>query len=192
MAVRRYSITLTAEEALPIHAVGTVIAPISSTGAFAIAPDDRDEREMAAGHVHKEGGYKYVRVRDLSGAGNTVVLYLGDGDVSINQTATTISGTVSVTEANDTFESAGAVTVTTSGDNLKPSTSMTVSRILLRADPGNSEPIYIVESTTKSVPSGIPLWPGEFLELPMSDQVAGKLAAGAPDQTLWRSILGNA
>lgn len=172
MEIHEFSLTAGQEASYPL--VGSFVKVRSATGLIQVRCEQKGKEgnrllsnamKMSVGDKHKftdEDGklaqYQMVRVKDLSGAGNTVELIYGDGD----HDSDSVVGSVSITnQAAATYDSQADVSLVTAAST-DFAADPTVKEWILEADAANTGDLRIRDQSGTG-DEGKKLKPGETI-----------------------------
>lgn len=184
--MRVHRIILTAGQALPFDMVGSFVKVLAATGAFTLRPESR-AKKGTPGRIYAEsldltvgakarfpGTFDLVRVTDVSGAGNTIDLLVGEGD----HDSDSIVGSVSVNNtAAVTLDSSADVTLATATSQ-DIAANATRRELILEADATNTGDLFIRDQSA-TTSEGKRLKPGETVFLSFKGALRVRNNSGA-------------
>ncbi len=174
---RVYKFTVPAGGVLPVHVTGKYIACLSATGTFQIGLDGEPATDFFAGlkaRLPEGEQFKLIRLKDTSGAANTIEIVIGHGDFTDSRLV--LSGGLSLTKATN-FDGLADVTV-----------GAGASAVIMAAKGARREAIIANTDATITVriggagvgaANGIPLAPGATLTLATSAEISAYNPGGA-------------
>lgn len=172
-AHRLYTISLEANEELPLQVPGRQVACLSATGNFEIKLGDEGgfsgfaaglKRTLAAA----DNDFHAVRIRDTSGAPNAIELFIGYGD--IEDSRLNLSAPIDVAGAGSVPSTADVSLAATSATVIKAAT--TDRRRLHVTNLDTSVTIRVGDASVTAT-RGRPVGPGETVALETSAAVSG-------------------
>lgn len=185
-AIQRFAYTLAADEAFTVNMPGTFVYVEEAGGAFAI------EKNSTGGQLQIPSGTKVrftemftgLRIINKTAASNTVVLFIGSGDVEIAG-ATTIVGTVDVKkEVPPNYSDFSTLSVSTTPFYIMAA-DPTRAWVYLRASPSNTDTIWII-AASGGAGRGIGLRPGESYTLETTGDLYAEASSGT--QSIERAV----
>lgn len=172
--MRSQDLILGANQQLAFDLVGSFIKVLSATGAFTLRAENRKRNGILSEDLELEVGSKVrfldeqgnakpfdlVRVTDTSGAGNTIVVLVGDGD----HDSDSVLGTVSIDNtAATTLDSSADVTLATANSH-DIAANAARRELILEADATNTGDLFIRDQSA-TTSEGKRLKPGETVFL---------------------------
>lgn len=189
--MRIETVILTANQTLPLDVTGEFVKVRSATGDIKVRAERRakhdhdtgrvapariltDNLEMSIGDKARPGAFDLLRITDVSGAGNTVELIVGDGD----HDSDSIVGSVSVTNtAATTLDSSADVTlVTATSQDIAANAAR--RELILEADVTNTGDLF-VRDQSGTTSEGMRLKPGEKIFLSFKGALRVRNNSGA-------------
>lgn len=163
--MRRSTIKLAANQQLPFDLTGSMVKVLACTGAFSIRAENRakarilsDDLEVDVGVKLRLPDFDLLRVKDTSGAANTILLLVGDGDHDTD----TVVGSVTV-EHPGTLDSQADQNIAAAA-SFDIAANASRRELILEAAAGNSDDL-LVRDQAGVTSEGIRLKPGERLFL---------------------------
>lgn len=163
MAFNDYDFSISANGSTQIHAMGSAVRVRSCTGQLRISVDGGSGVKLNAGQgFHLDGGsFRELTVRDVSGAPNAGVIFVGDGSYDDQ----TFSGSVSISNTSGAFAQ-GAQTTTNSVGGAVIAAASLIRRYLMVQNSDAVASVWVtLDGSAPTTTNGIKLLPGGVLEL---------------------------
>jgi|GEM_PF-6766533 len=177
----RFKHPMAANEEITIHATGDLVAALAATGGMEVAFGEGAFIPLDVGQTvsFQEGeGFSFVRVKDTSGAANTVDLYVGRGEFFDLRFSAT--GTLTTRESAPDTLTTGATVSALNAAATELAAANALRREIMLVNTDAAATVYVGGASGALAGEGIPVLAGQSLTLQSSAAVYARNDSGAP------------